>query len=405
MPLPIYTDENPIVCATTAIRDALLKDPAYKVAGLSVQVGSTIWWLNLDLGSWSPASNVPVPLPLTITNAGGAVANEVVRLAAAGVLAKAQADTAAHASAVIGVYSDATVVPLNNNPIVKFDSTPVIGQPCYLSASTAGAMTSTAPASGAISLPPNVIALEDKSVGAAYAARVGVVSSIVSPLSLYQQFVADTAARLGVAPNALRSYFNDFDALASTGYPPIGAISWLITGGTHLNQTPSASTLDFSSNNGSYPQWAFSLGTPCSPTALNLLISAALSSQRWALTMRVKCLDISKTFKLWVDLGAGNETCGFGTAFLSPSKFVFVHANVNWNATEVSGVQYTVLGNPDTGWHVVTFYSTGDGTVHFVFDGVDQSFAMPASGSAAVPQFNSTFDASAVFDYIAFATV
>jgi len=58
MPLPIYTDENPMVCATTAIRDALLNDPAYKVAGLSVRVGDQLWWLNNDLSSWSVASIV-----------------------------------------------------------------------------------------------------------------------------------------------------------------------------------------------------------------------------------------------------------------------------------------------------------------------------------------------------------
>jgi len=52
MPIPIYTIENPIICATTAIRDALLKDPAYKVAGLSVQVGADLYFLNADLSTW-----------------------------------------------------------------------------------------------------------------------------------------------------------------------------------------------------------------------------------------------------------------------------------------------------------------------------------------------------------------
>jgi hypothetical protein len=136
-------------------------------------------------GPAQTACPVYSPLALTITSAGGAVATEVVRLASAGVLAKAQADTAAHAAAVIGVYDGTSVVPIHEQPIAKFDSAPVVGQPCYLSATVAGAMTSTLPASGAITMPPNSIVLEDKSVGAAYAARIG-ISSVIE----------DSAARL-----------------------------------------------------------------------------------------------------------------------------------------------------------------------------------------------------------------
>jgi hypothetical protein len=53
MTLPIYALENPIRCATTAIRDALLDDPANRVAGLSVLVDGVLYFLSDDLSSWT----------------------------------------------------------------------------------------------------------------------------------------------------------------------------------------------------------------------------------------------------------------------------------------------------------------------------------------------------------------
>jgi len=57
MSVQTYTVENPIVCATTTIRDGLLKDPAYKVVGLSVLVGSSLYFLNPDLSTWTTFAN------------------------------------------------------------------------------------------------------------------------------------------------------------------------------------------------------------------------------------------------------------------------------------------------------------------------------------------------------------
>lgn len=57
--IPIYTTENALDCATTTIRDNLLKDSSYKVAGLSVKVDNVVYFLNEDLSSWKYAGEPP----------------------------------------------------------------------------------------------------------------------------------------------------------------------------------------------------------------------------------------------------------------------------------------------------------------------------------------------------------
>lgn len=346
-----------------------------------------------------------LPTPPIITNSGSAAAGDVVRLVSAGVLAKAQADSVPHASATIGIWDGIQVVPFSAQPIVTFDSTPVVGQPCYLSSTLAGALTSTAPASGALSVPPDLIVLQNYTVGVAYKARVGKSASIVSSLGIEQQLIANSAALIGVIPSSLHSKFDDFNTLPATGYPAFGAVTYFITPGTHINQTPAASHVDFSSSNGAYPEWTVSLGTPCSIDP-NLLVAAALSAQKWALTFKVKTIALGVTFKMWLDRGLGNETCGFGISGLSPDKFVFLHANKNWYAAEVLPGEYTEIGVPDTLDHVICMYSTGDGNVHFKFDNNPEVIAaMPVSASPVVPRWFMVTEGGATFDYWAFCSI
>ena len=362
----------------------------------------------LSATSGTAADWQTIPTPPTVTSHGSAASGDVVRLVSAGVLAQAQADSVSHAAAIIGMWDSIQVVPFSAQPIVNFDSTPVVGQPCYLSPTLAGALTSTAPVSGAVEVPPDLIVLQDYTIGTTYRARVGKSASIVSSLSVDQQFIANAAATLGVLPSSLRYKFDDFNTLPTTGYPAFGSMSYLITPGTHVNQTPAASLVDFSSSDGAYPQWAVSLGTPCSPSDLNLLASAALSAQKWMLRFKVKEHDANATFKMWLDRGSGFETCGFGLAQVPANNniLVFVHANINWEAVEVVAGQYTLLGVPDTNWHIVTMYSTGDGNVHFQLDnGTDYSVSMPVSGSAVVPRWFMLTEGAAIFDYWAFCSM
>jgi len=70
--LPIYTYENPIVCSTTAERDALLLDHDNRVAGLSVTIDGILYFLNSDLQTWSS------PQPATVSSTVYYCATQVI---------------------------------------------------------------------------------------------------------------------------------------------------------------------------------------------------------------------------------------------------------------------------------------------------------------------------------------
>jgi hypothetical protein len=346
-----------------------------------------------------------LPTPPTITNSGSAAFGDVVRLVSAGVLAKAQADSVSHAAAIIGMWDSIQVVPFSAQPIVTFDSTPVVGQPCYLSSTLAGALTSTAPASDAVSVPPDLVVLQDYTVGVAYKARVGRSSSIVSSLSVDQQFIADSAALIGVLPTSLHYKFDDFNTLPTTGYPAFGAITYAITPGTHINQTSAPSTIDFSSTDGAYPEWAVQLASPSTPTDLNLLSNVALTSQLWAFRIRFKVARLNETFKFYIDRGAGSETIGLGMVIVSTvNSFYAIYGNFNPLTVDPSPSQRQLLIAEDANWHVFTIWSIGDGSVRVRLDsGTVYTFALPAI-SAVPPRFNMV-TTNAIFDYWMLAAV
>ena len=147
-----------------------------------------------------------------LTSSGGATVGQVVRLASAGTLAVAQADTSSHAAATFAVWDGFQTVPFDNNPIANFDSAPVVGQPCYLSATNAGNLTSVYPGIGSITIPADLIVLEDHSVGASHMARVGISKSVTSVVSKQQVLMARAVALTGMNPSALRVIWSDCDA-------------------------------------------------------------------------------------------------------------------------------------------------------------------------------------------------
>jgi hypothetical protein len=361
--------------------------------------------LNSISDGYVSKNDLRIPTSPIITNSGSASSGDIVRLASTGVLAKAQADSVAHAVSVIGSWDGTQVLPFSSQPIVTFDSAPIVGQPCYLSSTVAGALTSTTPASGAVSVPPDLIVLQDYTVGVAYKARVGRSASIVSPLSADQQFIADAAALIGVLPTSLHCKFDDFNTLPTTGYPSFGAITYAITPGTHLNQTGAPSTLDFSSTDGLYPEWVVQLGAPSTPTDLNLLSNVALSSQLWAFRVRFKVARVNETFKFYIDRAAGNETVGFVMVNVSSvNSFYAMYGNFNPLAVDPSPSQRQLLIAEDANWHVFTIWSIGDGSVRVRLDnGTIYTFPLPAI-SASPPRF-SMVTTNAVFDYWMLAAV
>jgi hypothetical protein len=371
---------------------------ASSVVAVSTAVAPTAGQV-LTATSGAAADWQTLPTPPTITNSGSAASGDIVRLVSAGVLAKAQADSVSHAAAIIGMWDSIQVVPFSAQPIVTFDSTPVVGQPCYLSSTLAGALTSTAPASGAVLVPPDLIVLQDYTVGVAYKARVGRSSSIVSSLSVDQQFIADAAALIGVLPTSLHSKIDDFNTLPTTGYPAFGAITYAIAPGTHLNQASPPSTLDFSTTDGSYPEWTVQLAAPSTPTDLNLLSNVALTSQLWAFRVRFKIARLNETFKFYIDRGAGNETIGLGMVTVSAvNSFYALFGNFSPLAVDPSPSQRQLLIAEDTAWHVFTIWSIGDGSMRLRLDnGTIYTLALPAI-SAIPPRFNMV-TTSGLFDY------
>lgn len=343
-------------------------------------------------------------VPQTITDFGTAIDGDIVRQVSRGVVTKAQADSSSHAAYIVGVRSGSHVIPFASQPIVNFDSAPLPG-PCYLSATVAGAGTSTAPNSDSISVPPDLIVLEDHSVDTTYKARVGRSASIVSPLSIEQQFVTDAAVLLGVQPTALRHQSKNFDALAATGYPDIGAISYAITPGSHLNTNCSPSTVDLSSTDGAYPQWEIQLAAPSAPAHLNILTNTPLSSQIWAFRTRVKAARLAETFKFYLDRGAGAETIGLGMVTVAAvDSFYLIYGNFSPLAVDPSPSQRILLIAEDTAWHVFTAWSIGDGSIRVRLDnGAVHTVALSAN-SVNPPRFF-TVTTNSIFEYWMFAAV
>ncbi len=135
--------------------------------------GCDVLWTDILLNSirdeqnntvWAIDDNAPNRKPLTLevirvyNNTGSSLATgQIVRMTGSTgglpTVTKAQADTAAHATggllALVSSPADATAgyaVPLQLAPYMKCDANPTVGDMLYLSPTTAGNATSTAPA-------------------------------------------------------------------------------------------------------------------------------------------------------------------------------------------------------------------------------------------------------------------
>jgi hypothetical protein len=170
-------------------------------------------------GMQSAADQAAGNLSATITNSGGAAVGDLVRLVAPGILAKAQADTVAHAAALVGVWNGTTVVPLNGFRVINCVAAPTAG-PLYMSAVVGGKAENVAPPLG-ISPVGNVVA--DVSVGAAFAALVSCpYQPILQPSSLKEKLDVETLALLGGTPlewdDAIFDHFGQ-TVVTATGVP------------------------------------------------------------------------------------------------------------------------------------------------------------------------------------------
>lgn len=132
----------------------------------------------------------------------------------AGQVVKAQADTVAHASAVIGVgHATLGLAPLAGMVHVVFDAAPIVGGPAYLSATAEGKASNTRPSLGF--LPFGMIA-DNTSAGAAYSAWVQCpYASVTSGKNLEQTLLEETALDLGGMPDNYDVQFHDFGSQLS----------------------------------------------------------------------------------------------------------------------------------------------------------------------------------------------
>lgn len=331
-----------------------------------------------------------------VTSAIGAVQGDVIRLAGAvaGVYVPAQADSNLNAAGTIGVLRGTYCVPFSECDVVNFESAPVVGQPCYVSATVAGKMTSTAPVAGAIAVPIGLIVQRDTSSGGLFSAQVAESGSLASSLSVDQQFVADAASALGILPIALHYQSLDFDDLLVSGFPTLGASIVVIPpAATHLNLTPPRSCISFVGNNGGaggYAAWVVELSGAAGPGTLNVLQNTSVANQSWFLRFKFQATALVQTFGIWLDKGAGNETIGVALAqdVDLAWKLFAIHGNFNPMAIAPSVAQRTFLEADNTNEHMVTMFSLGDGSVHLYYDSQPALvIPLPASISPVAPRF------------------
>lgn len=328
-----------------------------------------------------------------ITSAVGASDGDVIHLQGLtpGVYVPAQADSNLNSAGVIGVKWGPFVTPFSECPSVNFDTAPIVGAPCYLSSVTHGKLTCLVPAAGAITVPVGLVVEKDTSTLENFSAQVAGSGSLASSLSYSQQFIADAAQELGVLPSSLHSFSDDYNSLATTGFPTLGAFnSPIAPDPTHLGTSPAPSMLTWVGNNGggNLANWIVSLGTPASLVALNLLQNTSLANQKWSFRMRFNQGAVGLSLKLWLDKGDGFEAVGVGVVSVSGSnKFVAMYGNFNPESADPTAGQRVVLGPEDGNIHVVTMTSVNDGSIRFHFDALPVIvLPLPASASATIPR-------------------
>ena len=295
--------------------------------------------------------------PTVSSGSGGLVAGNVVRWSSAGVIAKAQADTAAHAANIAGVWNGTQVVPLAGfNGRVVFDGAVTVG-PCWLSQTVAGALTSTAPSATQISIPIG-IAYEDLTVGGSYAAKVSNLVSATASVGLRESLRAETCALLGGSPSDWADYFDDFEVLAADGASPLNAIS------TATGVPVLPSTFQLPAQSSGYAYFKNAVVPP----------AMTLTSTPWRMSAR---------FGLY-----GNNYTLIGVQTPSNLANIWVGGDYSVDATKMyllyGGTPFThvVLGVRDAYLHYIDLICPGDGTFLCRYDLGAWSAPIALSGGA-----------------------
>ncbi|MDQ1241607.1 MAG: hypothetical protein QG550_858 [Pseudomonadota bacterium] len=104
-------------------------------------------------------TSIPIPGVFALSGGGALTIGHVYRTTGvSGIVAAAQADTGANAAGILGVaYSANSIASLAGSNVVVFDSLPVEGTIAYLSATSAGLATCSAPGIDAINQPVGTV--------------------------------------------------------------------------------------------------------------------------------------------------------------------------------------------------------------------------------------------------------
>lgn len=334
-------------------------------------------------GSWHD----PVPIPVTITTSTGCNPGDVVRISTAGTIVPAQADSTSHASAVVGKWDGTQVIPFSAQPIVTFDSAPVVEQPCYVSATTAGALTSVYP--GSLATPANLMVLEDKSVGAFYAARVGINYATVQVDSLEARIKSDAARLTGISPGSMRVFFDDFNSLPTSGTPTWGRTT------AALGTPTRASTI---------------LGNNGALIAHDLVLpNSQLTLQRWYFEVRFQNAYVSNAGVIIVlirvnggNLSAGCETIGVGT--ISTTSYAYYTGG--GDLENYPGTLGSAIAPLDFGvWHTYKAWCSVDNQLSQQFDSLTVDTHAYGAQSATLAPSIKLGGWLPMIDYVAFCSV
>jgi len=300
----------------------------------------------------------------TITNNGGAVAGDIVRIVSAGVLAKVRANDLATVVGTIGVWDGSTVQPLSGFRTVNCDSAPAVASPLYVSATVAGKA----------SLLPNALAL----------APIGIVARVISTTQAVvfcqqgAQYLASddrqiqtalTAAICGCSPATLTTFFTNFELKAA----PTG---WTIQSVTYN-----------------------AYGAVCVTTGSSQVLSAGLSAGlsfatfgafKWSLGQRITLANANTLSMIYLMNSATSASLGI---YFSAAAGLQVRYGIGYNPPAslppsiVQVIDAGVLST--TGKHIVALYSLGNDTFLVRVDGSFYgpyaiSQAADFSGAAAV---------------------
>jgi len=341
-------------------------------------VSNKLWYiLGSDGRTWYPDHAI-VPV---LVDTGAAVSGDVVRLAASGVIAKAQADSLSHAVPIAGVWNGGAIVPFTAYPVATFDSQPVVGAPCYVSPTTPGALSCTRPS---LALPDGLIVIE---VLSSSSARVGPTGS--SPvLDRKSAFLARAQGLTGIAPANMRVIWEDFDELAFNS--PASPTAVVPRYGQQQGQAwPMPSLTD--------PRSCVYLPPPGAPNYCLWSMRHVLGttgevySVPWMAVARFR-LRAGATHYIYAELTKlGGNTSGIGVGGYQPldaSNFMYYGSPTYSELTaytQVRAVELMTWLDPiqarDELFHEVCLWSAGDGAIKMSWDnGATVSKVIPADG-------------------------